>query len=65
MPDGRTPPAPRRKTGGAQLSHTLLDVSNKLAATEGLGDALKSIRDICTALRLRARLGVPARSGHQ
>jgi len=50
MPDGRTPPAPRRKTGGAQLSHTLLDVSNKLAATEGLGDALKSIRDICTAL---------------
>ena len=50
MPDGRPPATPRRKIGGAQLSHTLLDVSNKLAATDGLGNALKEIRDICTQL---------------
>jgi adenylate cyclase len=50
MPDGRAPPAPRRKSSAAQLSQTLLDVSNKLAVSEGLDSALKVIRDICTQL---------------
>jgi adenylate cyclase len=50
MPDGRTSPAPRRKGGAAKLSQTLLDVSNKLAVSEGLDSALKVIRDICTTL---------------
>ncbi|HMA49500.1 MAG TPA: GAF domain-containing protein, partial [Magnetospirillaceae bacterium] len=48
MPDGRT--APRRKSGAAHLSQTLLDVSNKLAVSDGLDSALKVMRDICTKL---------------
>ena len=48
MPDGRT--APRRKSGAAHLSQTLLDVSNKLAVSDELDSALKVMRDICTKL---------------
>lgn len=50
MPDGRTTPPPRRRNGTAQMSQTLLDVSNKLALTDGLDAALRVIRDICTTL---------------
>src|SRR5579859_1259412 len=50
MPDGRGAPAPRRKISAAKLSETLLDVSNKLAVSDGLGGALKIMRDICTSL---------------
>jgi adenylate cyclase len=50
MPDGRSPPASRRKNGAADRSQILLDVSNKLAVSDGLGTALKTIRDICTKL---------------
>jgi adenylate cyclase len=50
MPDGRGAPTPRRKISAAKLAETLLDVSNKLAVSDGLGGALKIMRDICTQL---------------
>jgi len=49
MPDGRTAPR-RRSVSAAAMAEILLDVSNKLAVAEGLGAALKVIRDICTKL---------------
>ena len=48
MPDGRVPQ--RRRSSSAQLAEILLDVSNKLATSDGLDGALRIVRDICTKL---------------
>lgn len=48
MLDRRTPP--RRRNGAAHTAEILLDVSNRMATSDGLDGALKQVRDICVEL---------------